>query len=72
MNLNDVKNNDRVTITSLSGSCISLRDLGFCEKLNVTKLLGGKNIVCLVCGAKIAISKDLAQHVIVEDQTLDY
>ena len=71
MNLNDIKNNDRVTISSLSGSCSSLRDLGFCEKLNVTKLLSGKNIVCLVCGAKIAISKDLAQHVIVEDQTLD-
>ena len=71
MNLNDVNDNDRVIITSLSGSCNNLRDLGFCEKLNVTKLQGGKNIICMLCGAKIAISKDLAQRVIVEDQAID-
>ena len=71
MNLNEAKINSRTTITSLSGSCNSLRDLGFCERLNVVKLQEGKNIICMLCGAKTAISKDLAQHVIVEDQTLD-
>lgn len=71
MNLNDVRSNNKVTIISLSGGCNSLRDMGFCEKLNIIKLQGGKNIICMLCGAKIAISKDLAKHIIVEDQALD-
>lgn len=71
MNLSDIKTNNQVIITTLSGSCKSLRDLGFCEKLNITKLQGGKNIVCILCGTKIAISRELAQHVIVEDELLD-
>ncbi len=71
MNLNDIENNNQVVITTLSGYCNSLRDLGFCEKIKVTKLQGGRNIICVLCGAKVAISKDLAQHVIVEDQPLD-
>lgn len=71
MNLTEVKTNANVTITSLSGSCSNLRDLGFCEKLNITKLQNGKNIICILCGAKIALSKNLAQHVIVEEDYLD-
>jgi Fe2+ transport system protein FeoA len=66
MNLAGAKTNTKVTITSLSGSCSNLRDLGFCEKLNITKLQNGKNIICVLCGAKIALSKDLAQGIEVE------
>ena len=71
MNLNEVKINSSTTITSLSGSCNSLRDLGFCERLNVVKLQEGKNIICMLCGAKIALSKNLAQCIIVEESHLD-
>jgi Fe2+ transport system protein FeoA len=71
MNLNDTSSNKKVTVVCLSGSCNNLRDLGFCERINVTKLLAGRNIVCLLCGAKVAISRDLAQCVIVEEDPLD-
>jgi Fe2+ transport system protein FeoA len=71
MNLAEAKTNTNITITSLSGSCINLRNLGFCEKLNIIKLQNGKNIICILCGAKIALSENLAQHVIVEEDRLD-
>lgn len=71
MNLSEAKINSSVTITSLSGSCKNLRDLGFCEKLNITKLQEGRNIVCMLCGSRIALSKDLAQYIIVEEELLD-
>ena len=71
MTLNNVENNNCVTIASLVGGYSALRDLGFCEKLKITKLHGGKNIICILCGAKIAISKDLAEYVIVENKPID-
>lgn len=71
MNLEDININHSVIISCLSGSCDSLRDLGFCEKLKITKLQQGKNIVCMLCGTKVAISKDLAQKVIVQEDCID-
>jgi ferrous iron transport protein A len=46
-------------------SCERLRDLGFCEQLQVRKLADGRNLICSVCGTRLAISRDLAEQVMV-------
>lgn len=43
--------------------CASLRDLGFCESLKVRKLANGRNLICTVCGTRMAISRELADQV---------
>lgn len=66
MTLNQVGVGCDVRIRVLNGpACDRLRDLGFCEQLQVRKLAGGRNLICSVCGTKLAISKDLAEQVVV-------
>ncbi len=66
MTLNQVGVGCDVRIRVLNGpGCDRLRDLGFCEQLQVRKLAGGRNLICSVCGTKMAISKDLAEQVLV-------
>ncbi len=45
--------------------CARLRDLGFCESLRVRKLAEGRNLICSVCGTRLAISRELADQVVV-------
>ena len=71
MNLNEVKINIPCTIVALSGECENLRDWGFCENLDVMKLQCGKNIICKLCGAKVALCDKLAQNIIVEEKHLE-
>ncbi|WP_367873335.1 ferrous iron transport protein A [Luteolibacter sp. Populi] len=53
-------------IKLLSGpACDQLRDLGFCETLQVRKLSDGRNLVCSVCGTRLALSRELASQVMV-------
>lgn len=64
--LNEVGLNCDVRISSLNGpACERLRDLGFCEQMQLRKLSNGRNLVCTVCGAKMAISRELADQVLV-------
>lgn len=42
-----------------------LREMGFCERMRVRKLTDGRNLLCLVCGARLAISRELAQRIMV-------
>lgn len=44
-------------------ACRELRDIGFCEQMRVKKLTHGKNLLCLVCGTRLALSKDLADQI---------
>ena len=44
-------------------ACDQLRNLGFCESLQVRKLANGRNLVCSVCGTRIALSNELAEQV---------
>jgi Fe2+ transport system protein FeoA len=44
-------------------ACDQLRNLGFCESLQVRKLANGRNLVCSVCGTRVALSSDLADQV---------
>ncbi len=64
--LNQAKVNCDVRINSLTGpACERLRDLGFCEQMQLRKLSNGRNLLCTVCGAKMAISRELAEQVLV-------
>lgn len=44
-------------------ACEQLRRLGFCETLRVRKLAHGRNLICTVCGTRMAVSRELAQQV---------
>lgn len=66
MTLNQVGVGCDVRIRLLSGpGCDRLRDMGFCEQLQVRKLAGGRNLICSVCGTRMAISRELAEQVLV-------
>jgi len=64
--LNEVALNCDVRISGLKGpACDRLRDLGFCEQMQLRKLSNGRNLVCSLCGARMAISRELAEQVLV-------
>jgi ferrous iron transport protein A len=66
MTLNQVEVGCDVRIRILSGpGCDRLRDLGFCEQIQVRKLAGGRNLICSICGTRMAISRELAEQVLV-------
>ncbi|MCX6865777.1 MAG: FeoA family protein [Verrucomicrobia bacterium] len=66
MTLNQVGVGRDVRIRVLQGpGCDRLRDLGFCEQVQVRKLAGGRNPICSVCGTRLAISRELAEQVLV-------
>ena len=66
LNLNQVKVGSDVQIRIVDGpGCQRLRDLGFCENLKVRKLSGGRNLICSICGTRLAISRELAEQVLV-------
>jgi ferrous iron transport protein A len=51
-------------VTQLSGpGCNQLRDIGFCEEMRVRKISNGRNLVCAVCGTRLALSRELASQV---------
>ncbi|MBB5349813.1 ferrous iron transport protein A [Haloferula luteola] len=44
-------------------ACDQLRRLGFCESIQVRKLANGRNLICSICGTRMALSRDLADQV---------
>ncbi|MES2476247.1 MAG: FeoA family protein [Verrucomicrobiota bacterium] len=66
LTLNQAKVGCDMQIRLLSGpGCDRLRDLGFCEQLQVRKIAGGRNLICSICGTRMAISRELAEQVLV-------
>ena len=54
-------------VKALDGpACRQLREIGFCERMRVRKLTNGRNLVCAVCGSRLALSRALARQVEVE------
>ena len=43
-----------------------LRELGVCEEQNIRLLSRRHNLICLVCNARLAISRQLAETILVE------
>lgn len=63
-----VKTNQEVEICNLIGpNCDKLKNMGFCENIKICKFLENKNIVCTICGTKIAISSELAKEILVKN-----
>ncbi|NNC89715.1 MAG: ferrous iron transport protein A [Akkermansiaceae bacterium] len=51
-------------VTDLEGpACRELREIGFCEQMRLRKLTNGRNLVCAVCGTRLALSRELAKQV---------
>ena len=51
-------------IKQVEGSaCRQLREIGFCEQMRVKKITNGRNMLCTVCGTRLALSKDLADQI---------
>ena len=46
--------------------CVRLRELGFCDMAEVRKLADGAAIICILMGMRVAIGRDLGEHVHVE------
>jgi len=54
-------------IRQLEGkSCQRLREIGFCEEMEISKLSDGRNMICSVCGTRMALSRKLGDQVMVE------
>ena len=43
-----------------------LRELGFCEEQQIKLLSRHPNLICLVCNARLGISSQLADNILVE------
>ena len=68
--LSDAPSGVSVQIKCLRGEegvCQRLREMGFGESAIVEKVADHGTLICKVCDAKIAISKELAQNIIVKD-----
>jgi Fe2+ transport system protein FeoA len=46
--------------------CLRLRELGFYDHAEVQKISDGAAIICLLLGMRVAIGRDLGEHVHVE------
>ena len=44
-------------------ACRQLREIGFCEEMRVRKITNGRNMLCTICGTRLAVSKDLADQI---------
>lgn len=67
--LNRVRAGMPVRIKQLCTSAdtaLRLREIGFCEDQVIKLLTASTNIICLVCNARLAISPQLAQAILVE------
>ena len=70
----DVCNGQQVEISCLKGEegvCQRLRELGFCENAKVEKLAESGALLCKVCDTKVAISKELAESIIVKENRIE-
>lgn len=54
-------------ICALQGeACRRLREIGFCEQMEISKLSNGRNMICSMCGTRLAVSRKLGEQVLVE------
>lgn len=55
-----------VALNGCHGTCHRLREMGFCENAQVTKISKGGSTICTVCGSRVALSRKLAKSIVVE------
>ena len=67
--LSRVKAGSVVCIRELAASPevrVRLREMGFCEQQRIRLLSRQSNIICQVCNARLGISRQLAETILVE------
>jgi Fe2+ transport system protein FeoA len=60
---------ERLRVTSICpdcSECVRLRELGFYDRAEVRKIADGAAIICSLFGVRVAIGRDLGEHVRVE------
>ena len=60
---------ERLRVTSICPDChecLRLRELGFYDRAEVCKISDGAAIICSLFGMRVAIGRDLGEHVRVE------
>jgi Fe2+ transport system protein FeoA len=68
LNLGEARLGERVRVQRLAGQpavCHRLRELGFCEEAEVRVIQKSGAMLCLVCGAKVCLSRQLAENIFV-------
>lgn len=56
-------------VCSLGGGtelCQRLREMGVCESVVIEKMLNRSTLLCMVCGMRVALAKNVAKHITVE------
>lgn len=69
LNLTEVASGLDVRVSKLEcapTTCQRLREMGFCENALIRKIRGGADLVCWVCGTRVALSARLARQILVE------
>jgi len=55
-----------VGVKSTSPECIRLKEMGFCESVEVCKVVDGNALICQMRGVRLAIARSLGADVVVE------
>lgn len=69
LNLCSARCGQRLRILALlacTEDCMRLRELGFCERSEVSKLSDGPAILCSLYGVRLALGRELGSQVLVE------
>ena len=69
-NLCEAETGSRLRVECLCGEekiCERLREMGFCESSVIEKVADSGTLICKVCDAKIVLSKELAEKIMVKD-----
>ena len=64
-----------LSVERLEGSttlCHRLREVGFCEKAEIRLLSRGGQMICSVCGTRLALSRKLAKNIWVKSATASH
>lgn len=56
-----------VELTSDPAVCHRLREMGFCELAEISKVSDHGPCICTVCGSRVALSADLADEIMVRE-----
>lgn len=72
--LSEAKAGPLLCVERLEGSetiCRRLREVGFCEKAEIRVLSRGGQMICHVCGTRLALSRQLAKKIWVTPSTVN-
>jgi Fe2+ transport system protein FeoA len=69
LTLAQAKVGERLRVVAIDDACpegVRLREIGFQDKMEVRKVADGAAIICSLMGMRVAIGRELGEHVQVE------